>query len=158
MSLRSLRSLLGIILFAFTITLAGCGSPDGNQRTGVDGAWLGKGTFASSHGSIEVKAQLELLSDGRYRFLILKPRILSLAGVELGTWQQTGQQIKLRPTANQTGSGAGVLANMPKTFRTKILTTTPEYSSLDLDDGPMSIHFEPNPKATEKLRASGDIR
>ena len=136
--------------------------------TSVHGAWLGEGTFNAEAGTTEVTAQLELLSDGTYRFMILQPRVLALAGAEKGQWTTQGSTLHLKPdeekpaTPNpQTGEKPSVMdvlrSSSPRELREKDLSVANDFSSLTLDDGKMQLRFRPNPTATAKLKAAGEI-
>lgn len=123
------------------------------------GAWLGVGTFRATEGTQQIKAQLELLANGTYRFMVIEPRVLMLlVGLEKGKWQRTGKQLNLNPFPDQTSKDTGkpgILNKAPKNFRPKSLSI--QGDTFLLKDEQMDLQFEPNPKATEKLRKSGEI-
>lgn len=149
-------SFRGFILLT-VLLLTGCSDPGRIVGPQGEGAWLGEGTFQAGPGSLEVKGQLELLSDGTYRFLVLEPPLLMALGVESGTWTRTDHQLDLTPTKDQTGSGIAAIAEVPKTFRPKSLTIEKGNAAMNLHDGPMNLRFVPNAEATKKLREQGEV-
>lgn len=167
-----------LLLLLGAFVLLGCDEGSGTSATGspaatpsptsVRGAWLGKGTFNASAGSTPVVAQLEVLKDGTYRFLIIEPRILALAGMETGTWTHANGTLELTPdeekpaTPNpETGEKPSLMdamrAGSPRELREKTLHVAQGFSSMSIDDEKMKLRFEPNPDATAKLQAAGDI-
>lgn len=150
-------AILSALIFLVSTAAIGCGERGADPRTSLDGAWLGEGTFHASAGEQGVKAQLELLSDGTYRFLIIEPRVLMLAGMEKGKWTVKGQQLDLAPEPAQTSEGGGILSQAPRDFRPKTLTIESDMSALLLDDSKMDLRFTPNEEATKKLREKGDV-
>lgn len=151
------------------LPLAGCG--DGGAATGpatLHGAWLGEGTFSARGRSVAVKAQLEILPDGRYRFLILEPAMLMLAGVEEGTWSRDEVTLALTPgteaepaepdAEDAEPSVARMLRpSNAQSVRAKSLAIGDDLSELLLDDHPLTLRFTPNAPATQKLRDAGQL-
>lgn len=123
------------------------------------GAWLGEGAFTAPEGTQEIKAQLELLQDGTYRFMVIEPRALMMVvGLEKGKWKLEGESLDLAPFPDQTSEGTGKLGALnsaPKNFRPKTLSV--DGDAFVLKDAQMNLRFSPNLKATEKLREVGDI-
>lgn len=120
------------------------------------GAWLGEGTFRAQQGTQQVKAQLELLAGGTYRFMVIEPRVLMMVvGLEKGNWQRTDELLNLNPFPDQSNSNGGVFNKAPKNFRPKSLTI--DGDTFLLQDDQMNLRFTPNPKATEKLAKRGEI-
>lgn len=159
-------------LTAFLFSVISCDKPGGPPT--LERAWLGEGTFSVSAGSKPMKAQLEILTDGTYRFMILEPRILMLTGIESGTWTRDGQLLTLQPvnekaktptkggaSTDSSKDSSSVLKTLrqssPKNLRVKKLNIAADLSSLSLSDGPLDIEFKPNPEVTQKLKQSGEI-
>lgn len=144
-----------------------CGKRGGPPR--LEGAWLGEGTFSVSAGSKDVKAQLEILPDGSYRFLFLEPGILMMSGMEQGVWTREGEVLTLTPgdgksdeeTAEEEGVKDGVFETLrkspPKNLRVKQLKIGDDLGSMTMSDGPLELEFTPNPEATRKLEQAGDL-
>ncbi|MEX0794569.1 MAG: hypothetical protein WD045_15645 [Pirellulaceae bacterium] len=178
-SILLLGALLGIVL---------CGCGVGTAPTApatLEGAWLGKGLFHAGAGDAEVTAQLELLSDGSYRYLILKPSILALTGMEEGAWQREGQTLTLAPGAKPNESadadaageaeteeielgpdgkpklssvfGALRKTNVQNATPPRTLTVADDLSHLTFDDGKLELTFTYNMKATASLKKRGDV-
>ncbi len=148
---QTLRTGLFAPLFILSaLFLSGC-----SERTLLQ-AWLGEGEFTIRGRSLDVKAQLEILEDGTYRYLILEPGIIAMMGMETGTWQENGSDLDLSPNQGSTEAG-GILGSTPRDFNPKTLSIEGNYSRLILDDGAMQITFKPNPEATKKLRANGEV-
>ncbi len=150
-----------IIMICMTCVLP-LGCSQGSSPTGKaspQGAWLGEGEFQASAGSTTVKAQLEILNDGTYRFLILEPRVLMLAGMEKGHWTESNGALRLAPDeALSSERQLSVLApQAPRNFRPKTLTISPGYTSLRIEDGQWKATFLPNEEPTTKLREKGEI-
>ena len=150
---------LTLFLILFVVCLTSCSEP-----SQLEGAWLGEGTFSVSAGSKKVKAQLEILSDGTYRFLILEPRILMITGMEKGTWSREGALLTLSPVnekMKRDDSKKSVFSNLrkssPAKLRVKQLTLVDGLSSMTLSDGPLELKFTPNVKATRKLEEAGEV-
>lgn len=138
----------------FMVILAACNNT--RQPTGsIEGAWLGKGDFNTGLGSQEVTAQLEILSDGTYRAMILKPSVLALMGMEKGNWSVTGDQLHLSPVKAPPPAKPSLL-NAPKDFPAKTYTVE-SLSKITFNDGKMDIVYTPNLKVTEKLIAEGVV-
>ncbi len=161
-----------LLLLCVGVLLTACddgASPRGSAvaaPTSVEAAWIGEGTFRAQHGTAEVKAQLEVLSDGSYRMLFLEPKMLMLGGAEKGTWQKTGNKLVLTPTEEKPtppaeGEKPSVMdalrGGSPRELRVKELTVESDFSALSLSDGKMNIRFTPNAEATAKLKASGQL-
>ena len=153
---------LALSLAVSLLCLASCGKSSGPPR--LEGAWLGEGEFSVSAGSKGVKAQLEILSDGTYRFLILEPRILMMAGVEKGNWSRDGELLTLTPVNEKKegdDSKKSVLETLrkssPEKLRVKKLIIADDLSSLTLSDGPLALQFTPNEEATQRLEEAGDV-
>ncbi len=136
-----------------------------SARDTVIGAWLGEGTFSTRAGAADIQAQLEILSDGSYRFLIIKPTVLAMTGMETGSWTLDADQLILQPTAEQADPEAdekgSVLQQIrrasPAKLRIKSLQVTADFSVLELSDGPMQVTFLPNDEVTKKLIESGEV-
>lgn len=144
---------------ALCLLLCGCGGGE-KEPPSLHGAWLGEGDFSSSHGKMAVKAQLEILADESYRFLILEPAILMAAGMEQGTWTLTDSSLDLHPaeeTAEEEKEGFSLFGSAPRNFQPKTLTVAPGMKELSLRDGPMQLTFHRNRKATDVLRRNGEI-
>ncbi|MEX0653712.1 MAG: hypothetical protein WD534_06485 [Phycisphaeraceae bacterium] len=159
---RRARSRCGMLL---TLLLAGlligCDRSPAPPTT-LEGAWLGEGEFRVSRGSQEVTAQLELLSDGSYRFLVLEPSIMALTGTERGVWSREGQTLTLTPGIPERDPGGSVFQQLrddsPDADRPpKTLVIAVDLADLQFDDGPMHLTFRPNPEATASLQAAGDV-
>ena len=130
----------------------------------LEGAWLGEGTFSAGAGELAVKAQLEILSDGSYRFLILEPGIMAMMGLESGKWIREGRSLTLQPKNEKSGGtekDASVISKLrqssPENLRVKKLVIAEGLSSLQLIDGPLNIEFKPNLEARRKLKEAGEI-
>lgn len=136
---------------------AGCGDSGVGGESGIEGAWLGEGTFHADAGTQDMKAQLEILSDGTYRFMVIEPRVLMLMGAEEGDWTRADRQLDLTPTNNDSGGGGGLLARAPRNFQPKSLTIGEDNDALVLLDDKMEMRFEPNAEATKKLRQGGEV-
>ncbi len=168
---HGIRGTLGVLLAAaLALALAGCDRSSAKLPATLEGAWIGDGTFRASVGEAEVQAQLELLSDGSYRFLVLKPAILALTGLERGTWSRNGPTLTLTPAPppppaaddsapkpegsvfQQLRKGSAAASKPPKT-----LTIADDLRDLRFDDGKLALTFTPNPDATAKLRADGEV-
>lgn len=150
------------VLILCVICNAACSKRSGPPQ--LEGAWLGQGEFSASAGSKTMKAQLEILSDGSYRFLILEPRVLMMAGVEKGDWVREGNRLTLTPVKEkekEDKSNKSVFETLRKTspveLRVKQLTIADDLSALVLSDGPMELEFAPNEEATRKLIESGEV-
>lgn len=148
-----MKSPLIAFLAVVLISIPACSKP--GRTPALEGAWLGEGEFSASAGSVTVKAQLEILKDGTYRYLILEPRILALTGAESGTWSRDGQSLVLQPVnekAEATETGTSVFGKLressPQDLRVKKMSIAGDLGSLTLSDGPMDIVFQPNPAAT----------
>jgi hypothetical protein len=144
------------------ICLSSCGDRNGPPR--LEGAWLGEGIYSTTAGSKDVKAQLEILSDGTYRFLILEPSVLMLTGMEKGNWTRDGSLLTLSPVngkSEEKGDGKSVFETLrkssPENLRVKNLTLADDLSFLNLSDGPMELEFYPNAEATRKLEEAGEV-
>ena len=166
---------LAYLLLSLMVFLVACDKstqPESNDTalrkpaTTLEAAWLGKGTFKSKYGTKDVTVQLELLSNHRYRHLILKPRVLMLTGLEQGTWSQDGDQVQLIPDSDKPKAKRKpgekpslrlLLQGAPRNLQPKTLTVVGHYKSLVIKDRKMDIEFKHNKKATAKLLASGDI-
>lgn len=144
-----------LIILAVTLT-SGCGGPGSRGQPSEEGAWLGEGTFHAAVGTEKVTAQLEILSDGTYRFLMLEPRVLMMMGVETGEWSRTDELLNLTPSGDQTGGG-GLFSQVPKDFRPKTLIIEPDNAAFLLKDEEMDMRFLPNPEATMQLRERGEV-
>lgn len=161
------------------IGLCGCGGGSAVPAT-LEGAWLGKGLFHADAGDAEVTAQLELLSDGTYRYLILKPAILALTGLEEGTWHREGQSLTLIPGSaaveepgdsaeeeiETNADGKPKLSSVFQKLRQtnsqepqppRTLTIAEDLSHLTFDDGKLELTYTYNVKATANLRERGDV-
>jgi hypothetical protein len=139
------------------LLVAGCSNPDAHPTT-VHGAWIGTGEFRAGQGKLDVRAQLEVLPNGRYRFLVLEPGLLAAVGAEIGDWTRNGNTLDLAPDEEtHDPNRRGLLGSAPRNFRPKSLSVVGEVKSLELNDGPMTITFKPNPKATAKLREAGEL-
>ncbi len=158
------------LAIALAAMLTGCDGSVSSPPTRLEGAWLGAGIFRAGAGNADVTAQLELLSDGTYRMLILKPAILAMTGPETGAWSRDGQTLTLTPGAapatateaeDEAHASAGVFQKLRSGSsaggRTKTLTIAGNLSDLRLVDGPLELTFTPNPDATAKLQAAGDV-
>lgn len=147
------RLLLPIIMLAFILSACSSGT------TELPGAWLGEGKFNAAQGSMDVKAQLEILPDGTYRFLVIEPGILALAGVERGKWSQSGDLLNLTPDPEEQGDDnrSILFRSAPRNFQPKTLRVVGQIKSLELADGPMQVTFTHNPKATASLREAGEL-
>jgi len=160
----------GVMLVGWLLLTAGCdGMSSPALPTTLEGAWLGEGQFNTRAGSMDVKAQLELLSDGTYRYLILEPGVLAMMGDERGRWSRQGQTLTLTPgsaaappqtpTATPNDSvverlrQSGAASPRPA----KQLEIAGDLSDLRFDDGKLEITFTPNPAATAKLQAAGEV-
>jgi len=145
--------LIVVTLLSFLIT-ACSSAPDT-----LHGAWLGEGKFTAARGSMDVRAQLEILPDGTYRFLVIEPGILALAGVENGKWQQDGNRVDLTPDVEEPGdeSRSVLFQSAPRNFRPKTLEIKGNLRSLELADGPLQVTFKYNHKATGQLREAGEL-
>lgn len=155
-----MRPFLNIVICMACLLPLGCtqgSSPTG--KASPQGAWLGEGEFQASAGSTDVKAQLEILKDGTYRFLILEPRVLMLAGIEKGHWTESNGELRLAPDEALSSEGQlSVLApQTPRNFRPKALAISPGYTSLRIEDGQWSATFLPNEEPTAKMREAGEI-
>ncbi|MCC5877943.1 MAG: hypothetical protein JJU11_17130 [Candidatus Sumerlaeia bacterium] len=155
---------LPIIVF-LALSLLGQGCSQGNEGPGtLHGAWLGEGVFSSPYGQMDVKAQLELLGDNSYRFLVLEPPVLMMAGVEKGDWIFDGDSLELNPqeepgeeVGDQSASPLQVLRSAPKNFRPKTLSVSPSLKELRLLDDQMDLTFQRNAVATKTLKEKGEI-
>lgn len=144
-----------ILFFLLPIFLAGCSDSRPSQ---LQAAWLGEGQYSSSAGNADVKAQLEILDNGTYRFLILEPRVLMLAGMEEGTWAEAGGKVDLTPVEKPAGEKrSGLFSTTPRNFRPKTLTVEGDYSKLVISDDEFEMDFLLNEKATDKLVENGEI-
>ena len=146
-----------LILLATCLAVLSCGKPPT-----LEGAWLGEGTYSVSIGSKPVKAQLEILKDGSYRYLILEPGILALTGVEKGSWKREGTTLVLKPgepaPPEEDSSVLGALRRgSPKELRIKKLQISEDLKSLQQLDGALELEFRKNQKATAKLQKAGEI-
>ncbi len=149
-----LSKIIPAVAFAALLLLTSCS----NAPDSLHGAWLGEGKFNAARGSMDVRAQVEFLPDGSYRFLVLEPGILALAGVENGKWTQNGDIVDLIPNVEEPGEQRSVLfGSAPRNFQPKLLLVESGLRSLKLDDGPMQITFKHNPEATAKLREAGEL-
>lgn len=142
-----------------SLVLGGCAA----APTTVEGAWLGKGEFHTTYGSKDVVAQLELLSNGTYRFMILKPSLLALTGAEQGTWAAKAQSLVLTRdlVREEAAASSGVFSQLRKgsgATPPKKMTVSTDLLELKFNDGKMDLIFERNSEATEKLRASGEVQ
>ncbi len=153
---------LSLCLVFALMFLSSYGKRGGSPQ--LEGAWKGEGTFSASAGSMDAKAQLEILSDGTYRFLILEPKLLMLAGKEKGKWSREGVLLTLSPVngkAEEDDARKSVLETLressPENLRVKQLTLADDLSSMNLSDGPMSLEFTPNAEATRKLEEAGEV-
>jgi hypothetical protein len=156
----------GVALVGLLLLLTGCdGGLGSSLPTTLEGAWLGEGQYSTRAGSMDVKAQLELLSDGTYRFLILEPGVLAMMGGEQGQWSRQGQTLTLTPAPPKTPSATpddSVFEQLRQSSAAsprppKQLTVAGNLADLRLDEGKLAITFTPNPDATAKLRASGEV-
>lgn len=143
------------LLLLLPLFLGGCGASNPESE---EGAWLGEGKFSAHGRALDVKAQMELLSDGTYRFFVMEPPILMMGGMETGEWVREGQRLDLVPTEDQVSEGGGVLGSVPKTFRSKTMTIEEDNAAIVFKDGPMSMRFTPNPGVTKKLRESSEVQ
>ena len=107
---------------------------------------------------------MEILSDGTYRYLILEPRVLMLAGMEKGNWNREGELLTLSPAkekAEDDGAKKSVFETLrkssPENLREKQLSLADDLSTMSLSDGPMQLEFTPNAEATRKLEEAGDV-
>jgi hypothetical protein len=164
-----MRLLVSTVL---AVTLAGCENFSSTPKT-LEGAWMGEGAFHSRMGQMDVKAQLELLSDGTYRYLILEPGILTMTGPENGDWQREDQTLTLTPVVERPDppaesedggeeSGKSALQGLQKGFAAserpqKTLTIADNLSKLEMRDGKIRLTFKPNPEATAKLISAGEV-
>ncbi len=156
-----------LFVTALVVMLTGCGESSVRPTT-LEGAWLGDGAFHTSAGDAEAQAQLELLSDGSYRFLILKPNILALTGAERGTWSRTGQTLILTPAAPPPAAATGGTPNVSGSVFEQLrrggpakpprsLVIADDLRDLRFNDGKLDLILTPNLDATAKLRATGDV-
>jgi hypothetical protein len=113
---------------------------------------------------MDVKAQLEILSDGTYRFLILEPKVLMLAGMEKGKGSREGALLTLSPfngKAEEDDARKSVLEMLrkssPENLRVKQLTLADDLRSMSLSDGPLELELTPNAEATRKLEEAGEV-
>lgn len=151
------------LLFCLAV-LTACGSRE-EKASSVHGAWLGEGVFTSPHGTMAMRAQLELLSDGSYRMLVLDPPVLMIFGMEKGSWSHQDGSLHLNPIEEEvpenldteSTSPIRLLQSAPRNFQPKTLTTNRGLSRLSLDDGPMKLEFQRNREATRVLREKGEI-
>ncbi len=156
----------GLVLVLWLLVLVGC---DGGSRaalpTTLEGAWRGAGQFTARGGSLDVTAQLELLSDGSYRLLILEPGVLAMAGAEGGTWSRQGPTLTLTPDPPQGPTATpddSVFEQLRQSSAAsprppKRLTIASDLADLRMDDGKLALTFTPDPDATAKLQAAGDV-
>lgn len=143
--------------------LLGCSLESNPLPTTLEGAWLGEGEFTASRGSMDMKAQLELLSDGSYRFVILEPGIMMLTGAETGVWSRESDELVLRPGTFERDADGSVFQNLrdsdtEKAKAPKHLAVAHDLSELQFKDGPVTLTFRPNAEATAALRTAGDVR
>lgn len=158
------RTLIHVTTGAAILLLLACGGEETAERENpgasaapqLEAAWLGTGQFAASMGDAAVKAQLEILTGGDYRFLILEPKALMLAGIEEGTWTREEQTLHLQPLTDEKEK-SGILRGAPRDFRPKTLAIAEDLSELVLQDDKMNMTFKLNEKASAKLRAEGEI-
>lgn len=175
-----------LLMLLVAVGLCGCGGgATAKAPESLEGAWLGKGLFHAGAGDAEVTAQLELLSDGSYRYLILKPSILALTGLEEGAWQREGQTLTLSPGVEPKGADNSEASGEAETEEIELgpdgkpklssvfgalrntngqnarpprtLTVAEDRSQLTFDDGKLEITYTYNVKAAASLRKRGDV-
>lgn len=159
----TIHCLLLIMVAAGQAQITGCDRSSASAPpTTIEGAWLGDGEFRASRGTMAVKAQLELLSDGSYRYLILEPAILMLTGVETGTWTRDAQTLTLTPGVFERDESGSVFQHLrdssPDASRPpRDLTIATNLADLRFRDSQLDLTFRYNHDATAELRASGEV-
>ncbi|MEX0887197.1 MAG: hypothetical protein WD009_12250 [Phycisphaeraceae bacterium] len=165
---------LGVFVTFLALVAVGVTACDGawsSAPTTLEGAWLGEGTFHTRAGDADVTIQLELLSDGSYRYLILEPALLAMTGMETGTWARDADRLILTPTpapaidpadADADAEAGGVFEALrrgsPQADRPdRTLTIADDLADLRFSSGRFNITFTPNREATAALRDAGDV-
>lgn len=158
----STQLIRGIVLAVGMVVLVSCDSTSSGSAPGqLEGAWLGTGQFNADAGKMDMKAQLEILPGGEYRFLIIEPPILMMAGMEEGNWTRTGDDVNLtpveKPADDPTKKKSILFGAAPRNFQPKTLKIEGNIKSLRLDDGPAQLVFHWNNEASERLRERGEL-
>ena len=133
----------------------------------LEGAWLGEGKFFDLP-RVVCRVQLELLGDGTYRFLVLQPGVLALAGPETGNWRQDGDRLHLEPFPPEAPDQSApmvvnteeknplkIMGSARKPGKPRELKIEKNLSALTLSDSMMDVSFKPNPEVSKKLAEEG---
>lgn len=158
----STQLIRGIVLAVGLVVLGSCDITSSSSAPAqLEGAWLGTGQFTAAAGKMDMKAQLEILPSGEYRYLIIEPAVMMMAGMEEGNWTRNGDDVNLTPVEkaadDPTKKKSVLFGAAPRNFQPKTLTIEGNFKSLKLDDGPAQLTFHQNEEATARLRERGEM-